>query len=533
MARQTLHGKELRAKLLIGVNTLADAVKATLGPKGRCVILERNPVWPPAVTLDGVTVAKEVRDLADPFENAGCHLVRQAAISAHHEAGDGTTTATLLAQVIFQKGLEAVDAGASPVALKRGIDRAVAVVVHHLKSIAQPIETDEQIVQIGMISAHGDRHIGELIAQAMAKVGRDGLITHEDAHGTETTLKITEGMQLDRGMWPPTALMNFVTDGEKLQAVLQDPYILITERKLQTMTPELQMVLEEILPTRRPVLFIAGDYDGPFIVSLIQNIQQGVLRSVAVKAPSFGDQRASVLEDLAIMTGGYAFTENCGRRLDSITVEDFGRCERVVVDQASTIVTGVAGDKEKVESRVQFLRTLIESTENELDKERLKQRLAKLAGGVAVIRVGAATEAEQKELKDRVDDAICATRAATAEGIVPGGGKALLSAIPLFGQQLSDDEGRGVVIVIEALEAPLRQIAANAGVEPEGILHACRAGTSLNFGWNAATDAMEDLIAAGVIDPVKVTRTALQKASSVATTLLSAECMVCAVPEKR
>lgn len=546
MSRETLCGKELRQELLAGVNILAEGVTATLGPHGRTVILERNPMWPPHVTRDGISVAKEIRDLKSPWQNAGAHLVRDAAQSCHASTGDGTTTATLLAQVIFQKGIEALDKGASPVALKRGIDKTVAVVVDHLKSIAQPVETDEQIIQVGMISAHGDRHIGELIARAMAKVGRDGLITHEDSNGTETTLKITEGMQIDRGFWPPNAASFFMMDKtDKLNTVLVDPFILLTERKLTSMTPELQFVIEnEILPTKKPILFIAGDFDGPMIASLIQNIQQGVMFSVPVKAPDFGDQRAATLEDIATMTGGYAFTENCGRKLESITIEDFGRAERVVVDQVSTTITGTCGDKDKIEKQVAFLRTLIDATENPLDKERLKQRLAKLAGGVAVIRVGAATEAEQKELKDRVDDAICATRAAVAEGIVPGGGKALLSAIghtEWWVEGLEDEgEKEGGMILSSALGAPLRKIMANAGIGERAIIEGMASLGSendrpvpLNYGYNAATGIFEDLIAAGVIDPCKVTRTALQKAASVAATLLSTEAMVCTIPEKK
>jgi chaperonin GroEL len=543
MTRQVLHDQDIRAALLRGVNTLADSVKVTLGPMGRNVILERDKRFPPVITKDGVTVAKEVRDLEDPWENAGAHLIREAATKASDEAGDGTTTATLLAQVIFQKGLEALDAGANPVSLKRGIDKAVSVVVEHIKSIAQPVTDDETIARVGTIAANGDREIGDLLAKAMAKVGEDGVITFTDSLDTETTMKVVDGMQVSRGFHPPQSAMHFITDPDRLETILEKPYILITERKVQSMTAELQALIESILASRRPVLFIAGDYDGPFIVSLIANIQQGVFRSVAIKAPYFGNDRSAMLGDIAAITGGYAFTEDCGRKLESIAISDLGQAERVTVGQLTTLIVGGMGEKEAVARRVEFLRAMIEATEQSLDREKLRQRLALLSSGIAVIRVGAPTEIEQKEKKDRVEDAICATKAAVEEGIVPGGGLALLLCsdalweTELFNpEETAKDEMAGARIILEALEAPLSQICENAGVEAEPKLAEITefiCNGKRGVGYNAATDTFEDLIAAGIIDPAKVTRTALQKAASVAATMLTTACMVAGVPERK
>ena len=434
--RQILRGDELRQALLRGVNTLADTVKATLGPKGRNVILERNPLWPPAVTKDGVTVSKEVRDLADPWENAGAQLIREAASKTSDQAGDGTTTATLLAQVIYQKGLECLATGASPVGLKRGIDAAVEVVVSHIKSIAQPVEDNETIARVGTISSNGDRSIGELIADAMDRVGRDGVITISDSNDAETSLQVAEGMQIDRGWFP---LHPFVTDPQRLETVLKEPFILLTERKMFTMVDELSNVLAEIGKRGHPVLLVVGDYDQPFVVTLIHNKQLGVLNSVVVKAPAFGDLRRATLEDLGIVTGGYAFTENCGRELASARLEDFGRAQQVTVEQNSTTIVGGYGDKAAKEVRMTLLRSLIEATDNDLERERLRQRLARLASGVAVIKVGAVTEAERNEKRDRVDDAVCATRAAVEEGIVAGGGLALIRCLGVVERPLQSD----------------------------------------------------------------------------------------------
>ena len=535
MSRQILKGDEIRQAVLRGVNTLADAVVCTLGPKGRNVILERNPMWPPAVTKDGVTVAKEVRDLADPWENAGAHLIREAASKTSDQAGDGTTTATLLAQVIYQKGLEALAKGANPVALKRGIDAAVAAVVEHIKAIAQPVEDDETIIRVGTISSNGERTIGELIARAMKKVGRDGVINVGESTDADTTLQVVEGMQLDRG-WLAGP---FITDPERLECVLKEPMILVTERKLFTMTDEMSLVFAEVGKSGRPVMVVAGDYEQPFIITLIHNKQLGQLNSLAVKAPAFGEERRVQLEDLAIVTGAYAFTENCGRPLSSLTVNDLGSADKVVAHghdaTGYTTIVGGRGDKERLEKRVELLRALIPATENELQREFLKRRLARLASGVAVIRVGAATEGELREKKDRVDDAVCATKAAVEEGIVPGGGKALLSAVGRASETLPQNDPdmfAGVDIILSALEAPMRQILRNAGLESDKIVTRARIAR-INEGYNAATDDWVDLVADGVIDPAKVVRCALQNAASVAALLLTTEAMVASFPEKK
>lgn len=556
--RQVLLGSETREKVLRGVNTLADAVKATLGPKGRCVLLELHPMWAPRISKDGVSVAKEIRDLADPFENLGANLIREAATKTSDEAGDGTTTATLLAQVIFQKGLEAVAAGANPVALKRGIDAAVALVVDHIKAIAQPVEDTETIARVGTIASNGDRAVGDLIAEGMKRVGRDGVILVTESSDAETSLKVVEGMQLDRGHLAHP----FITDPERMETVLNNPYVLVTERKLFTMTDGLKSVFEYLLPTGRPFLIVAGDYDQPFVVSLVHNKAQGVMHAVPIKAPAFGDQRRALLEDLAIVTGGYAFTEDCGRGLDSISIEDFGQAERVVIGKDSTTVSGGNGDKERRESRATLLRSLIESAENDLSREQYKQRLAKLAAGIAVIRVGAPSEAEQREKRDRVDDAVCATKAAVEEGIVPGGGKALLMAYDkLEGHKFGGhDEVRGGLIVLAALEAPLRQICANAGctddetnfyagigrgrfeiggrfgkADSDGGTYPQGVGGPMppDFSYNAASGKLERMIESGIIDPAKVVRCALQNAASVASTLLLTEASVCTIQEKK
>jgi chaperonin GroEL len=554
-----MKGDEIRQAILRGVNTLADAVTCTLGPKGRNVILERNPMWPPVVTKDGVTVAKEVRDLADPYENAGANLIREAASKTSDQAGDGTTTATLLAQVIYQKGLACLASGANPVALKRGIDAAVTVVTDHIKSIAQPVQDDETIVRVGTISSNGDRSIGELIADAMKRVGRDGVITIGESTDAETTLQVVEGMQIDRG-W---LAYPFITDPERLEAVLNEPYILLTERKLFTMTPELDTVLAQVGQSGRPVLIIAGDFDQPFVISLIHNNQLGVLRSVAVKAPAFGDLRRAMLEDMALVTGAYAFTEDCGRPLSTVTMDDLGRAVRVTVGQSFTTIAGGYGDEEGKNSRMTLLRSLIDSTENDLDRERLKQRLARLASGVAVIKVGAVTEGEMRERKDRVDDAVCATRSAVMEGIVPGGGKALLLCTDALQAQidmLAGDEKLGAQIVLAALESPTRQIAANAGMSQEetdfivnvnrgkvdrrrarwwSISYWCRQSDTSKpledsqAGWNAATDRFENLVETGVIDPARVVRCSLQNAASVSALLLTTQAMVASFPDKK
>jgi chaperonin GroEL len=537
MSRQILKGDAIRQAVLRGVNTLADAVTCTLGPKGRNVILERNPLWPPAVTKDGVTVAKEVRDLADPWENAGANLIREAASKTSDQAGDGTTTATLLAQVIYQKGLEALSKGANPVALKRGIDAAVAVVVEHVKSIAQPVGDDETIARVGTISSNGDRAIGELIANAMSKVGRDGIITIAESPDADTTLQVVEGMQIDRG-WLAAP---FVTDPERLESVLENPYILITERKLFTVTPELDVLLGEVGKQGRPVLVVAGDYEQPFVISLIHNMKLGVLQSLVVKAPSFGDERRLELEDLAIATGGFAFTENCGRSLDSITIEDLGQAQRVIShghDSAGyTTIIGSKGDKDLKEARVTLLRSLIGATENDYQRELMRRRLARLASGVAIIKVGGVTDGERQEKRDRVDDAVCATRAAVEEGIVPGGGMALIQSMDAVMELLAkhmatDDTAKGMLIIYDVLRDPLLKICANAGEDGSDILNSIVRSNG-TLGYNAATGQYEDLVLSGVIDPAKVVRCALQNAASVAALLLTTEAMVSTIPEKK
>jgi len=535
MPRQVLKGDDIRQAVLRGVNTLADAVKCTLGPKGRNAILERNPMWPPLVTKDGVTVAKEVRDLADPYENAGANLIREAASKTSDQAGDGTTTATLLAQVIYQKGLDCLGAGANPVALKRGIDSAVAAVVAHIASIAQPITDDETIARVGTISSNGERAIGELIAAAMEKVGRDGVIFVTESTDTETSLQVMEGMQIDRGWLTPGPQGIFLTNPERLEATLYEPYILITERKLFTMTPELDTLLASVGQKGRPVLIVAGDFDQPFVVSTIYAKQQGVLHSVCVKAPAFGDLRRVILEDMATVTGAYAFTEDCGRPLSSITFEDLGSAANVTVGQNFTTISGGHGDREAKETRMTLPRSRIPATENDLDRERLKHRLARLASGVAVIKVGAVTEGEMREKKDRVNDAVCATKAAVEEGIVPGGGVALLHCEDRLDKLICDmtgDEREGARIIEDALRAPVLQICKNAGVDGEEVVREIFAGAA-GVGYNAATGQYENMVESGVIDPAKVVRCALQNAASVAALLLTTEAMVATIRDEK
>ena len=526
--RKTLHGKDAREALLRGVNTLADAVKVTLGPKGRNVVLERHPAFPPVLTKDGVSVAKEVRDLECVFENMGANMLREAASKTSDVAGDGTTTATVLAQAIYAEGLKYLDQGANPVALKRGIDKAVEAVVQRIKDIAIPVTSRDQIVNVATISSNGDREVGELIADAMERVGRDGVITLGESSTAETVLSITEGMQLDRGLLSH----HFITDPERLEAVMQEPYILLTERKLQTMTPELESALGTVAREGKPVLIIAGDYDQPFIVTLIHNIGQGVLRSVPIKAPSFGDQRREILQDIAAVTGAYAFTEDCGRKLDSVTVADLGRAQRVTVGRDFTTIAGGYGRTEYRDERIKLLRTLVETAPSDLDRERYRQRLARLASGIAVIKVGGVTEVEQKEKRDRVEDAICATKAAVEEGIVPGGGYTLFRGgydiEDLIAHDMSDEEEVGCKILLKALSEPMRRIAINAGEDPEKIL---KSPHIEQFGYNATKGLFEDLIDAGVIDPAKVTRVALQNAASVAAAMLTTEALVATIPE--
>lgn len=527
--RKVLFADEARAALAIGVEVLFRAVSGTLGPRGRNVLMEKHPLFPLTLTKDGVTVAKEVRDLPDVFQNMGCTLLREAASKTSDLAGDGTTTSVVLAHAIFTEGLKHLSAGANPVGIKRGVDRAVAAIVARLKEIALPVENDEQIIQVGTISSNGDRAIGELVCAAMKKVGKDGIITFDDAAGPDTYLEFSEGMKFDRGL----IAQPMVTDPERMECVLDNPYILLTERKIPAMTPYLVDLLELVHSKGRPVLIVAGEYDKPFVVVLIHSRQQGGVISAAVKAPAFGAQRTAMLEDMAVVTGGYAFTEDCGRKLDSIELEDLGQAQKVIITRDTTTIIGGGGNDDRIAGRVQLLRTLVETEAEPLARERVRQRLARMASGIAIIRVGGVTEVEQKELKDRVEDAIMATKAAVEEGILPGGGLALVRAVSQqFEAPPDKDETIGMSIVIDAVCAPMKQIAINAGVQPEGVV----AQASMlygNMGYNAATEQFEDLMVAGVIDPMKVTRVALQNAASVAAAMLTTECMVANVPEAK
>lgn len=528
MSRRVLFGDEARAKLAEGVEIMFRGVACTLGPRGRNVLMERHIMLPPLLSKDGVTASKEIRDLGDPFLDMACNVLREAASRTSDQAGDGTTTSIVLARNIFVEGMKHLANGANPVALKRGIDKAVAVIVERLKEMAIPVQSDEQIIQVGTISSNGDRFIGQLVMEAMKKAGKDGIITLEDATGPETYLEFSEGMQFDRGL----IAQPMITDPERMECRLDNPYILLTERKIPAMTSHLEEILEICFKRGRPILVVAGDYDKPFIVVLIHSRQQGGVISAAVKAPAFGAQRTAMLEDMAVVTGGYAFTEDCGRKLEHIGIEDLGEADRIVITPTTTTIIGGRGSRDRIDSRVSLLRTLSETSKDALEGERVRQRLARMASGIAVIRVGGQTEVEQKELKDRVEDAIMATRAATEEGILPGGGLALFNATrQQFDAPPDRDETIGMSIVLEAVLSPMRQIAKNAGVDYEGIV-TLTGGTDVpSWGYNAATGIFEDLILAGVIDPCKVTRVALQNAASVAAAMLTTECMVANVPE--
>jgi chaperonin GroEL len=525
-AKQIVYSENSRQAILRGVNQLADAVKVTLGPKGRNVVLEKK-FGGPTITKDGVTVAKEI-ELKDPLENMGAQMVREVASKTSDVAGDGTTTATILAQSIFREGVKSVAAGANPMALKRGIENAVEVVVEELKKFSKPI-SGEAIAQVGTISANGDTTIGARIAEAMKKVGKDGVITVEESKTMETTTEMVEGMQFDRGYLSPY----FITDPERMECVLEEPYILIHEKKISNMK-DLLPLLEQIARSGRPLLVIAEEVDGEALATLVVNKLRGTLNACAVKAPGFGDRRKAMLEDIAILTGGKAIMEETGIKLEGVRLEDLGRAKRVVVDKDNTTIVEGAGSEKAIEGRIKQLRAQIEETTSDYDREKLQERLAKLAGGVAVIKVGAATETEMKEKKARVEDALHATRAAVEEGIVPGGGVALLrAAAALEKLKLGGDEQIGVDIVKRACEEPLRQIAQNAGFEGAVVVEKVRANDNINFGFNAETGVFEDLVAAGVIDPTKVARTALQNASSIASLMLTTEALVCEIPEKK
>ena len=520
MAKEIVFESAARAQLKIGVDALADAVKVTLGPKGRNVILDRK-FGAPTITKDGVSVAKEI-DLKDPVENMGAQLVKEVASKTADDAGDGTTTATVLAQAIFNIGSKNVAAGANPMDLKRGIDKAVIAVVENLKSQSQVISESKEIAQVGSISANSDYEIGDMIADAMEKVGKDGVITVEEAKGTETEVRTVEGMQFDRGYLSPY----FVTNTEKMEAELEAPYVLIYDKKISSMK-ELLPILEATSQTGKPLLIIAEDVDGEALATLVVNKIRGTLKIAAVKAPGFGDRRKAMLEDIAILTGGTVISEERGYKLESATIDYLGTAEKINIDKDNTIIVNGAGKKEDIKARVNQIKAQVESTTSDYDKEKLQERLAKLSGGVAILYIGAATEVEMKEKKDRVDDALHATRAAVQEGVVAGGGVALIRAIAALDKVKveNEDEETGVNIIRRAIEAPLRTIVENAGMEGSVVVQNVKDGKK-DYGYNAKDNKYENLIAAGVIDPTKVTRLALENASSIAALLLTTDVVV-------
>jgi len=527
MAAKVVHfGADARERMLAGVDILANAVKVTLGPKGRNVVIEKS-FGAPRTTKDGVTVAKEI-ELEDKFMNMGAQLLREVASKTNDEAGDGTTTATVLAQSIVREGMKAVQAGRNPMDLKRGIDKAVVAVVENLKGRAQKVKGSEEIAQVGTISANGDADIGKFLADAMAKVGNEGVITVEEAKSLETELEVVEGMQFDRGYLSPY----FITNADKMEATLEEPYILLFEKKLSSLQPMLP-ILEAVVQSSRPLLIIAEDVEGEALATLVVNKLRGGLKVAAVKAPGFGDRRKAMLEDIAILTGGQVISEDLGIKLENVSLEMLGRAKKVVVKKDDTTVVDGYGEKADIQGRIAQIRTQIEETTSDYDREKLQERLAKLAGGVAVIKVGGATEVEVKERKDRVDDALNATRAAVEEGIVPGGGVALLrAALKLNVQGDNEDHNVGVAIVRKALEAPIRQIAENAGVEGSIVVGRLRDSKSENEGFNAQTEEYVDMLKAGIIDPVKVVRTALQDAGSVAGLIITTEASIAEAPKK-
>ena len=523
-AKEIKYDVKAREAMLRGVNTLAEAVKVTLGPKGRNVILEKS-FGPPAITKDGVTVAKEI-ELEDKFENMGAQMVKEVASKTSDVAGDGTTTATILAQAIYKEGSRLVAAGTNPMALKRGIDQAVAKVVEELHKISKPCRGQKEIAQVGTISANNDASIGNIIADAMAKMGKEGVITVEEAKGMETTLDVVEGMRFDRGYISPY----FVTNPEKMDASLDEAVILINEKKVSAMK-DLLPLLEQIAKMGKPLLIIAEDVEGEALATLVVNKLRGTLQVAAVKAPGFGDRRKAMLEDIAILTGGQLISEDMGWKLENVTLKELGSAKRINIDRDNTTIIDGGGDRAVIEGRVKQIRAQIDETTSDYDREKLQERLAKLVGGVAVIRVGAATEIEMKEKKARVEDALNATRAASDEGIVPGGGVALLRCAPTLEALKNHDENMGVNIIKRALEEPIRQIANNAGFEGSVVAEHVKAEKG-NMGFNAETGEYEDLMAAGVIDPTKVTRFALQNAASVASLLITTEAMVAEKPKR-
>ncbi len=537
MAKQIVHGEESRQAILRGVNILANAVRVTLGPKGRNVVIDKK-FGPPTITKDGVTVAKEI-ELEDTLENMGAQMVREVASKTSDVAGDGTTTATVLAQAIYRDGVKTVAAGANPMALKRGIEKAISAICGtldkdgnrskgYLDTLSKPV-TGEMIAQVGTISANNDEAVGRIIAEAMKKVGKDGVITVEESRTMETQLEVVEGMQFDRGYLSPY----FVTDPERMEAVLDDAYILIHEKKISSMKDMLPL-LEQIAKSSKPLLVIAEDVEGEALATLVVNKLRGTLSVAAVKAPGFGDRRKAMLEDIAILTGGQAITEDLGLKLESIQLNQLGRAKKLTIDKDNTTIIEGKGKNTDIEGRINEIRSQVEKTTSDYDREKLQERLAKLVGGVAIIKVGAATETEMKEKKARVEDAMHATRAAVEEGIVPGGGVALLRcAAALEGLKLKGDEQTGAEIVRRALEEPLRQIVANSGEEGAIVVGKVRDSRVPNFGYNAQTDKFEDLVKAGVIDPTKVARTALQNAGSIAALMLTTEALVAEIPEEQ
>ncbi|ATQ44274.1 chaperonin GroEL [Caulobacter mirabilis] len=526
-AKDVYFSSDARDRMLRGVNILANAVKVTLGPKGRNVVIEKS-FGAPRSTKDGVSVAKEI-ELADRFENLGAQLIREVASKTNDKAGDGTTTATVLAQAIVVEGLKSVAAGMNPMDLKRGIDKAVAAVIEEIKSTSKKVSANSEIAQVGTISANGDLEVGEMIARAMEKVGNEGVITVEEAKTAETELDVVEGMQFDRGYLSPY----FITNADKMETVLEEPLILLFEKKLSGLQPLLP-VLEAVVQSGRPLLIIAEDIEGEALATLVVNKLRGGLRVAAVKAPGFGDRRKAMLEDIAILTGGQVISEDLGIKLESVTLDMLGKAKKVTITKDDTTIVDGSGDKDGIEARVGQIKKQIEDTTSDYDKEKLQERLAKLAGGVAVIRVGGATEVEVKEKKDRVDDALNATRAAVEEGIVPGGGIALLKGSKVLDTLTgdNDDQTAGIAIVRRALQAPIRQISENAGVEGSIVVGKVLENSSATFGFNAQTEEYGDLVKMGVIDPAKVVRTALQDAASVASLLITTEAAIVEAPKK-
>ncbi|QDH69074.1 chaperonin GroEL [Marilutibacter alkalisoli] len=525
-AKEIRFGEDARAKMLRGVNTLANAVKATLGPKGRNVVLDKS-FGAPTITKDGVSVAKEI-ELQDKFENMGAQMVKEVASKTSDNAGDGTTTATVLAQALIREGMKAVAAGMNPMDLKRGIDKAVIGAVDELKKLSKPSSTSKEIAQVGAISANSDANIGDLIAQAMDKVGKEGVITVEDGSGLENELDVVEGMQFDRGYLSPY----FINNQQSMQAELDDPYILLHDKKISNVR-DLLPVLEGVAKAGKPLLIIAEDIEGEALATLVVNTIRGIVKVCAVKAPGFGDRRKAMLEDMAILTGGTVISEEVGLQLEKATINDLGRAKKVQISKENTTIIDGAGETGGIEARIKQIKAQIEETSSDYDREKLQERVAKLAGGVAVIKVGASTEIEMKEKKARVEDALHATRAAVEEGIVPGGGVALIRALAAVGALKGDneDQNHGITIALRAMEAPLREIVTNAGEEPSVIVNKVKEGKG-SFGYNAATGEFGDMLELGILDPTKVTRTALQNAASIAGLMITTEAMVAELPKK-